>query len=128
MTIEAKVYALIGNGSPIAELGDRVYPITAPSDVVKPYAIVTIVSQPPNSTHDEPLSALREWHFQVQFFSYDYDEARSISDSAKSLMVGQYGDGLGHILLEPPGVIPYYENDTKLYSFCVFFQAMESFT
>lgn len=133
MTIEEKIFSLIGNGAITivnaagATVPVLVFPQVARPNTIAPYVVFGIVSQPPMTTHDQPLYGLREWHFQAQGFSANYDQARSIANQMKSLMVGQSGDGLGHILLEPPGEAWYFENDTKLHGVTVFFQAMESF-
>lgn len=95
----------------------RIYPVTAPQNVTKPYAVYQRIGGIRNRSLDGPDGLARP-RYQIDAWSLDIDEARAIAAAIRRAIDGFRGQSagltIGEILMDDE---PFedFEPDTLLY-------------
>lgn len=108
LTADATVAALI-----VA----RLYPITAPQNVTKPYAVYARVGGPRNRSLSGPDGLARP-RYQIDAWATDIDQARALSAAIRRALDGFRGDSAGltiHEIVMDDEPFEDFEPDTGLY-------------
>ncbi len=113
MTIEQAILtALLADAGLIAVVGERIYPVLAPQDVVKPYIVFSKISAPRDHTHDGG-SGLVNARFQFSCFATTYQVAKQVAGLIQAVLQGYSGTlgGAGGVVVNGC----FYEDETDLY-------------
>jgi hypothetical protein len=105
MSIQTQLLTLLNNAT---TAGDRIYPMTAPDVVVKPYITYQRIS---GSTENvlSGSSGLTNTRMQIDVYSTTYGEAQAIAAQVDALMAGW---SVQNVSLPSQDA---YEPDVKLY-------------
>ena len=92
-------------------IGEKIYYVNAPQDVIAPYIVMTKISSVREHSH-QGSSGLATARFQFSIFSTTYYEAKQIAEQIQLAI-----DGKNEIIGTSPGVQAaiLYENETDFY-------------
>jgi hypothetical protein len=90
MSVERALFHRLTNGTPIAQLGNRLYPVAAPARVQMPYATYARVSAV-RARHTLGPSGLVSARFQIDIYAAAYATARAVSDAIRTRLDGFRG-------------------------------------
>ena len=120
---QAILKELLADSGITSLIGERLYYVKAPQDVVKPYVAFFKASAPREYSHDG-ASKLAHPRFQFSCFATTYYEAKQITEAIRAAieafsgtMGGAGGVEVGHCFLINESDI--YEENTKLFHVAV---------
>lgn len=113
MIIEQAIHDELLDTSAVTSLvGQNIYYVKAPQDVVSPYIVITKITSDRKHTHDG-ADNLCESTFQISIFSDTYYEGKQIAAQVQAVL-DSYSGTMGGV----SGVIVnscFYENEVDLY-------------
>jgi len=105
---ESEVYLLLKNTATIkALINERVYPLIAPQNVVKPYITYRVVSKINLQCIGGQIYQ-GAYRMQLDCFSLTYSNVKAISEAVKNALVGFMDSNSINIMDD-------YEDETKLF-------------
>lgn len=105
---ESEVYLLLKNNSTIKTLiNERVYPMVAPQNVVKPYITYQVISGLKLQCMGGQIYQ-GDYRMQIDCFSLTYSNVKAMSEAVKNALVGFMDSNSINIMDD-------YENETALF-------------
>ena len=108
MMTETQVYQLLLNDTELKKLiSDRVYPLVAPQNVIKPYITNRVISGIKIQCLGGQIYQ-GDYRMQLDCFALDYPKAKAISQAVKSCLIGFMNSNNINIMDD-------YEEETQLF-------------
>lgn len=105
---EIQVYQLLKNNTAIkALINERVYPMVAPQNVVKPYLTYQVISKINLQCMGGKIYR-GNYRMQIDCFSLTYSNVKAISEAVKNALIG-------FMTSSDINIIDDYEDETKLF-------------